>query len=150
MIGLTEILKQHEFFKGLEPQYIELIAGCGQNVRFDAGQYLFKEGQPADYFYLLRHGQVVVETHDHRRGRSPIYTLHENEVLGWSWLFPPYKWHFDARAITLTRAIALDGKCLRDKCDEDHSLGYELMKRFAVIIVERLQATRLQVLDIYG
>jgi CRP-like cAMP-binding protein len=71
-------------------------------------------------------------------------------VLGWSWLFPPYRWHFDARALELTRAIALDGKCLREKCEEDHDLGYELVKRVAQIIMERLQATRLQLLDVYG
>jgi CRP/FNR family transcriptional regulator, cyclic AMP receptor protein len=79
-----------------------------------------------------------------------IQTLGVGEVLGWSWLFPPYRWLFDARTIELTRAIALDGKCLRAKCDEDHHLGYEMVKRFAQVIIERLQASRLQLLDVYG
>jgi hypothetical protein len=76
--------------------------------------------------------------------------LGEGEILGWSWLIPPYNWHFDARAVELTRAIALDGKCLRNKCEQDHDLGYELLKRFAHIMEQRLQATRLQLLDVYG
>ena len=79
-----------------------------------------------------------------------IQSLKEGEVLGWSWMIPPYKWHFDARAFDLTRAIALDGACLREKCEEDHDLGYELMSRFALIIAQRLEATRLQLMDIYG
>jgi hypothetical protein len=79
-----------------------------------------------------------------------IHTRHEGEVLGWSWMVPPYRWHFDARASETTRAIAMDGKCLRTKCDEDHDLGYEIMKRFSLVIAERLEATRLQLMDIYG
>jgi CRP-like cAMP-binding protein len=79
-----------------------------------------------------------------------IETINEGEVLGWSWLFPPYKRQYDARAIVLTRAIAFDGKCLRGKCDQDQQLGYELMRRFAQVMVDRLRAARVQMLDIYG
>ena len=79
-----------------------------------------------------------------------IDTIQEGEVLGWSWLFPPYRWHFDARALQLTRAVAFDGKCLRDKCDRDHDLGYEMVRRFAEVITQRLQSARLQLLDLYG
>lgn len=144
------ILKETKFFQDLKPEYIELLAGCGSNSRFDAGEYIFREREPANTFYLIRHGQVVIELHDPRRGQLPIYTLGEDDILGWSWLFPPYQWHFSARAVSLTRAVAMDGQCLRDKCDADPALGYDLMKRFAAIVVERLHATRLQVLDIYG
>ncbi len=144
------ILKETKFFQDLKPEYIDIIAGCGSNARFDPGDYIFREGEPANTFYLIRHGQVVIELHDPRRGQIPIYTVHEDDILGWSWLFPPYKWHFSARAVSLTRAIALDGACLRGKCDADTDLGYELMKRFAAIVIDRLHATRLQVLDIYG
>lgn len=150
MQPIEEILAQHDFFRGLAPQYVTLLAGCGTNVRFDPGDYLFKEGELARTFYLIRHGQVAIEMYDPRRGQVPIDTAVENEVLGWSWLFPPYKWHFSARAVSLTRAIALDGICLREKIDADHDLGYELMQRFTAIIIDRLQATRLQVLNIYG
>ena len=79
-----------------------------------------------------------------------IQTIDEGDVLGWSWLFPPYVWHFDVKAVELTRAIAMDGECLRNKCEEDHELGYEIMKRFSHVMVNRLSATRLQLLDIYG
>lgn len=150
MKSLSDILKDHDFFNDLAPEYLELLAGCGKNVVFDANEYLFREGEPANVFYIIRHGQVAIEMHDPRRGKLNIYTLGENEVLGWSWLIPPYKSHFDARAMKLTRAIALDGACLRKKCDEDSHLGYEFMKRFATMIVDRLVATRLQVINVYS
>jgi hypothetical protein len=79
-----------------------------------------------------------------------IDTLEDGDVLGWSWLFPPHKWNFDSRAIALTRALVLDAKCLSGKCEEDHHLGYEMMRRFSAIMVDRLKATRLQLLDLYG
>ncbi|MBZ0304186.1 MAG: cyclic nucleotide-binding domain-containing protein [Anaerolineae bacterium] len=150
MKAIETLLAEHDFFKDLEPQYLELIAGCGKNVRFDAGQYIFHEGESANEFYVIRYGQVALEAHDHRRGQVTLQTLHEGDVLGWSWLIPPYRWHYNARPLTLVRAIALDATCLRTKCDEDHHLGYELLKRFATVIVDRLDATRLQVLDVYG
>jgi CRP-like cAMP-binding protein len=150
MRTLDTILSEHEFFKNLAPEYLELIAGCSKNVRFNAGEYIFHISEEADQFYIIRHGQVAVEVKSHRGDKLAIDTVQENEVLGWSWLFPPYRWHNDARAMTLTRAIAIDGKCLRDKCDADHDFGYEMMQRFARLITERLQATTLQVLDVYS
>jgi hypothetical protein len=84
------------------------------------------------------------------RGAVTIQTVDEGDVVGWSWLFPPFRWHFDARALDSVRAVAFDGACLRDKCDDDHSLGYELLRRFSPVMLARLQATRLQLLDVYG
>ena len=150
METLERILSEHPFLKGLDKSYIELIVGCASNVRFNAGEFIFREGEEANKFYFIRHGRVALEIFVPERGAITIQTLGEGDVLGWSWLFPPYRWHFDARALELTRAIALDGKCLREKCEENHDLGYELMKRFAHVIEERLQATRIQLLDIYG
>ena len=147
---LEPILAEHLFFKDLHPRYLQLVVGCASNVRFEAGQFIFHEGDEANQFYLIRHGSVGIEVFVPERGPLMIQTLGEGDVLGWSWLFPPYRWVFDARAVSLTRAIALDGACLRKKCEEDHELGYELLKRFAQIIMERLQATRLQLLDVYG
>jgi CRP/FNR family cyclic AMP-dependent transcriptional regulator len=147
---LESLLAEHAFFKGLDPGHISFIAGCGTNVRFDADQYVFREGEPADHFYLIRHGKVALETLVPERGPLVIQTIAEGDVLGWSWLFPPYRWYFDARAVELTRAVALDGACLRRKSEEDYRLGCELMQRFARVVVERLQATRLQLLDVYG
>ena len=98
----------------------------------------------------MRHGRVVLETFVPGRGALTIETLEEGDLLGWSWLFPPYRWHFDARALDLVRAVAFDGACLRGKIDDDHALGYELLDRFSPVMLERLQATRLQLLDVYG
>lgn len=150
MQTLEPILAAHPFFQNLDPRHLRLIVSCASNVRFEAGQFIFREGEAANHFYLLRHGTVQLEIFVPERGPLVIQTLGEGEVLGWSWLFPPYRWHFDARAVTLVRAIALDGQCLRTKCEEDHDLGYELVKRFAHVIMQRLQATRLQLLDVYG
>jgi len=150
METLERILEEHPFFKGLERRYLQLLVGCASNVRFNAGQFIFREGEEANQFYLIRYGRVGLEIFSPNRGPITIQTLREGEVLGWSWLFPPYQWHFDARALELTRAIALDGECLRKKCEEDHNLGYELTKRFAQIIEQRLEFTRLQLLDVYG
>jgi CRP/FNR family transcriptional regulator, cyclic AMP receptor protein len=137
-------------FRGLPAAHLELIAGCGRNTGFEAGEYLFREGEQADTFYLLRHGRVTLETFVPGRGGLTVQTVDEGDVVGWSWLFPPYRWHFDARALDSVRAVAFDGACLRRKCDEDNSLGYELLGRFSPVMLERLQATRMQLLDVYG
>jgi len=147
---IETVLRDVPIFQGLQPELIAEFAGCGSNVRFDEGAVLFREGDPADVFYVLRHGSVVLETFVPARGPTTIETLEAGEVLGWSWLFPPHRWHFDARALTLVRATAFDGACLRGKCEEDPALGYDLMKRFAQVLIQRLQWTRLRLLDVYG
>ena len=150
MKDLGRILGEHPFLQGMSPEHVKLLVGCASNVVFKPGEFIIREGQPANSFFFIREGQVQIETHVPNEGTITISTRHEGEVFGWSWLVPPYKWHFDARAGDRVRAIAMDGKCLRDKCDEDHDLGYEIMKRFSLIIAERLEATRLQLMDIYG
>lgn len=150
METLEPILAEHPFLKGMTPEQLQLLVGCASNVRFDPGKYIFREGEEANQFYIVRQGKVALEIVTPQRGSIIIDTLADDEVLGWSWLLPPYHWHFNARALELTRAIALDGKCLRTKCESDHDLGYELLKRFAHLIEQRLQATRLQLLDLYG
>ena len=149
METLEPILAQHPFLKELEPRHLKILVGCASNVRFNAGQILFHEGEEANQFYMIRQGKVAIETLAPELGPITVQTVGEGDVLGWSWLIPPYRWRFSARAVELTRAIALDGKCLRQKSEEDHDLGYELLKRFSGIIVERLEATRLQLLDVY-
>lgn len=149
METLEPILAKHPFLKGLEPRHLKILVGCASNVRFNAGQFLFHEGKEANEFYMIRGGKVAVQIQGAERGPITVQTIGEGDVLGWSWLIPPYRWRFDAKALELTRAIALDGKCLRTKSEEDHDLGYELLKRFAGIIVERLEAARLQLLDVY-
>lgn len=150
MEGLERIVREHPFFAGLAEEPCRLVAGCAKNVRFEAGQYLFHESQQIDQFYLLRHGRVAMQLTEPGRGAITFQTVGEGEVIGVSWLVPPYRWTYDAQALELVRAIAIDAKCLRNKCEADHDLGYELMKRFVPILVERLHATRLQMLDVYG
>jgi CRP-like cAMP-binding protein len=147
---MKDMLAEHSFFEGLGPKYLEYLAGCATNVVFEAGKQIFREGEPADHFYLIRHGKVSIEVYAPGPGSLSIQTIGEGEVVGWSWLVPPYEWRFDARAVDLTRAFALDGECLRGKCEEDKVLGYELAKRFVQVMVARIEATRLQLLDLYG
>jgi CRP-like cAMP-binding protein len=142
--GLDRIVREHRFFAGLDEGFCKLICGCAKNVRFEAGQYLFHEGEAADWFYLIRHGRVALNVTAPGRGAITFQTVGVGEVVGVSWLVPPYCWTYDAKALELTRAIAMDAACLRRKCDEDHDLGYEMMKRFVPVLVERLQATRPQ------
>ncbi len=149
METLARVLAEHPFFAGLKPEHLEFIAGCARNVRFNPGEYIFREGETADKFYVIRYGHVALEVHRPEKGPMIIETISNGEVLGWSWLVSPYIWHFDARTIELTRAIAMDGNCLRRKCEEDHELGYEMFKRIAVLMEQRLQATRLQLMDVY-
>ena len=150
METLERVLKDHPFLKGLKPQYLKLLIGCASNVVFQPGEFLFREGDDANSFYFIREGKIVIETFIPGKGPLAIQSREAGEVAGWSWLLPPYRWHFDARAVKPVRAIALDGKCLREKCEEDHDLGYEMMKRFATIMADRLEAARLQLLDVYG
>lgn len=145
---LEPIIAQHPFFQDLEPTYVQFIVECAANVRFKAGEFLFHEGEAANQFYLIRHGRVALQVFIPGEGPTTLVTIEAGEVLGWSWLFPPYRWHFDAQAQKLTRAIAFEGQCLRTKCEADHDLGYTLMQRFSRIMTQRLQAARLQLLDI--
>jgi CRP/FNR family cyclic AMP-dependent transcriptional regulator len=150
MEDMQHIVGAHPFFAGLDDAFLQLVAGCAQNTRFEAGQYLFHEGDPADRFYLLRHGRVALELSAPGRGTLTFLTIPEGEIVGVSWLIPPYRWTYDAKAVELVRAVAIDASCLRGKCEADHHLGYNMMKRFMPVLIQRLHAAQLQVLDLYG
>ena len=150
MEGLERIIKEHQFFRDLDPRFVALVVGCAKNVRFEAGEYLFREGGAADQFYLIRHGRVALEMVSPSGGAVTFQTLGEGELVGLSWFVPPYRWAYDARALELTRAVSLDAVCLRRKLDDDHDLGYEVMQRLVPVLIDRLQGTRLQMLDVYG
>ncbi len=143
-------LAEHRLFRQLDPEYVASLSECASDVRFAVGESIFRQGEPAEQCYLIRQGMVSLEMPSPTEDATTIQTLGPGEVLGWSWLFPPYRWHFDARAIEPSRAIALDGKCLRDKFDQDARLGYELMKRISALMHARMQAARLQITDMYG
>jgi CRP/FNR family transcriptional regulator, cyclic AMP receptor protein len=149
METLRPILAEHAFFRDLEERHLELVVGCASNVRFSAGDFIFRHGEEANEFYLVREGMVALEMFVTGRGPVTVQTMGEGEVLGWSWLVPPYRWMFDAHATEMTRAIALDGKCLRNKSEQDHDLGYQLLKRFSTVVQKNLDAARLQILNIY-
>jgi CRP/FNR family transcriptional regulator, cyclic AMP receptor protein len=150
MKTIETTLHDVRLFEGMTPADLELIAGCGSNVRFQTGELVFRNGDDAETFYVIRHGSVALETFVPGRGPVTIETLEAGDVLGWSWLFPPYRWHFDARALSLVRATSFDGACLRGKCENDPRLGYDLMSRFAQVVIARLQWTRMRLLDVYG
>lgn len=150
MDTLEPILRRHALFAGLADAHVRLLAGCARNHRFQADQYLFRADQPADEFFLVREGKVALEVHDPGRESATFATLGEDEIVGVSWLVPPYRWMFDARALQPTLAIGIDAACLRAKCEADHDLGYALMQCFLPAFVKRLHATRMQMFDVYG
>jgi len=147
---IDELIATAPVFAGLDPEQLRVIAGCGRNEHVVAGAFLLREGDAADRFFLIRRGSVALEVHAPGRGQLTIETLHAGDAVGWSWLFAPYRWQLDARALEPCELIGFDGVCLRGKCEADHELGYELMRRFAANLVDRLQATRMQLLDVYG
>jgi len=150
MKGIEDLLRHHPFAEGLEDDIVDLIAGCAKNVVYQANDYLFHEGESADFFYLVRHGTVALEMFIPGKGPHTFLTAKSGEIVGSAWLIPPYRWTYDARAVELTRAIAFECKCLRDKCEADHHVGYEMMKRFIPPLLERLQMAQLQTADVYG
>ena len=149
MEGLKRIVQEHPFFAGLDGNFIDLISGCAKNMVFEPDQYLFREGQCADLFYLIRSGHVALQYSAPGRAMT-VQTVGEGDVVGASWLVAPYRWNSDAKALDRTHALVLDASCLRGKCEADHELGYEMMKRFMPILIQRLHATRLQILETHG
>jgi CRP-like cAMP-binding protein len=150
MLKIHDILASHPVLAELGAENIALLAGCAHNETFKPGEMIFREGDEAQTFHVIRRGSVSLEIHAPGRGALCIQTLGENAVLGWSWLFPPRRWHFDARALDGVGLITMDARCIRAKCEADHTLGYRLMQQLAQMMTERLQATRLQLLDLYA
>lgn len=147
--GIDLILKEHSFFRGMTADHVDLLAGCASQVAFEPGEYLCRLGEKAERFFVLREGLVSIEVEALPRDVLSIQTVPAGGVLGWSWLFEPYQWRFDARTVNTVHALALDGRCLRGKIENDPTLAADLMKRFCSIMVERLEATRMQLVDMY-
>ncbi len=150
METIGDLLETHPFFAGLSPYALELIAGCASNVHFDEGSRIFGQGEPASLFYVIRNGRVALEVDSPAKGPLIIDTIDGGEVLGWSWLIPPYQYFASASAMTPVGATALDGACLRGKCEADSDLGYQLLKRVTTVMYHRLQSARIRLLDLYG
>jgi CRP/FNR family transcriptional regulator, cyclic AMP receptor protein len=145
----ASMLSQHAFFKGLAPEVIDLVSSCAQDIKFSAGQYICHEDDQADQFYVLLQGHVALQIASPGRGARTFLTVGAGEVFGVNWLVAPYRWTYDAKALDDTKAVVLNAACLRRKCEADHDLGFELMKRVMPILIERLHVCRIQLLDLY-
>ncbi len=148
--GIAELVASHPLLAGLPGDGVAQVAGCARNVSYSAGELLLAEGDPADTLFLVRRGRVAIEIHAPDRGPIIVETVSPGAAVGWSWLFPPYRWQFDARAVGPVGAIAVDAACLRAKADADDAFGHQLVTRVAAVLLERLQATRIRLLDLYG
>ena len=150
MDTLDELLTKHPFLSGLNPQFQQYFVDCASLQNVERGQEILHDGNKAGHFYLIHSGKVSLETFVPGCGMVTIQTLGPGEALGWSWLFPPYLWHFTASASEPTELIAFDAPRLRDKAREDREFGSEMLSRVAKILLDRLQGTRMQLIDLYG
>ncbi len=144
--AVQSVIAEHAFLKGLKPEHLRVLADNAMRMRYEPGEIIFCEGAPANRFYLIEKGKISLESHRKDEPPVAIQTIGHGDVLGWSWLFPPYYWHLDARALEPTTAIFFYGTRLREACEQDHDLGYQLMKRMTQVVIQRLQATRKQLL----
>lgn len=143
-------IADHDFFFGMSAGHLDRLAFAALRQNVLAGHRFFEEGEPADRFWLIHAGRVLLDLHVPGRGDLTIESLGPGTVLGWSWLFPPYEWRFGAVAVEPVGAIVFDGRAVRVMCRADPALGYELLNRFAAIMLDRLQNTRMRLLDLYG
>ena len=150
MKDIEQLVGELDFFRPLGPEKIAIVAGCGRTRAFQPDEMILREGQVEDAFYLIRGGSVALEVFGPQRGSLIVETVGPGEPLGWSWLFPPHRARFDARALEVVTTIEFDGGCLRGKCEADHELGYELLRLFGGVLAVRLEHTRLRLLDMYA
>ncbi len=147
---LRALIAEQPFVDGLADEHITLLAACASLCGYRAGTRILAEHDHAGFFMLLRSGRVALESQLPGRGRETFLTLGAGDVLGWSWLVLPYRWHYDARAATDTHVIRFDAGVLLQQMERDPALGYAIHQRFTTLIVQRMQAARLQGLDIYA
>lgn len=150
MKDIEQLVGEFDFFRPLGPDKIAVVAGCGRTRVFRPTEMILREGEPEDFFYVVRSGSVALEVYAPQREPLVVETLHDGDPLGWSWIVPPHRARFDARAVDVVTTVEFDGACLRGKCEADPALGFELMKLFAGVLAERLRHTRLRLLDVYA
>lgn len=126
----------------MKHEHVAVLAEYATATHFATGQIIFKEGDPANCFYLILDGRVALEAHFEHGPTQELEQIGGGEVLGWSWMFPPYRWHFGARALDRTSAVFIYGTWLRERCDQDPELALELMRRVSGVMMRRLQTTR--------
>ena len=146
--SLETFIQRHPFFKGMKSHHLAMMYKGAREASYNPGETLFSVGEPANRFFLVRSGSVGIEAHDPGGGVASIESVREGEVIGWSWLFPPFTWHLRARALEPTSVIVLDGAHLLATAEQYHDFGYELMKRVAQILVHRQNATQKQLLQL--
>lgn len=147
---LEQAVAAHPLLLGISEHYIRLLADSAMRTKFEPGQLIFREGETANRFYLIERGRVTVESQGAAAEPVAIDVIEDGELLGWSWLFPPYIWHFSARASEPTDAIFFYGTVLREYCEADPALGFELFKRMSEVMMKRLQAARTYLLEAKG
>jgi CRP/FNR family cyclic AMP-dependent transcriptional regulator len=140
-------IKNHPFLSGMAPKHVDLIVQGAKQAEYGANDLLISEGEPANQFFLIESGLVALERGATGKGAASIQTIGAGEPLGWSWLFPPFTWHFRARAAQPTRAIILNGGHLLVLCEENPGLGYEVMRRVAQIVINRMEATSKKLME---
>ncbi|GAA6525137.1 cyclic nucleotide-binding domain-containing protein [Intrasporangium sp. DVR] len=150
MRTIAEIIRDHPFFDGFGEDTLALLAGCARNLHLRPGQALFREGEGADAFYVVRSGRVSVQIHRPAGGPVIVDTVEADEVVGWSWLVEPPRWSFDAVAALESSVVQFDATCLRDKCDADPAVGYLFMRHVGQVMADRLKSARTQLLDVYA
>ena len=148
MESLEPVVSRLPLFAGMKQEHLVLLAGCAAHVRYDAGEILGHAGESADRFWVVLEGEVALQMESTERGSVTVQTVGPDDVLGWSWLLPPHQLHFDMRALAPTRALVFQGGCVRGRFATDHELGYEVTRRFLAIVVERLEATALELQDL--
>jgi CRP-like cAMP-binding protein len=146
---VRDIIVTHPFFTNLNPHYVHLLADCASFERFGPGQEIFREGQQAERFYIIHKGRVLLETFVSRAGATTVQTIDAGGALGWSWLYPPYQWQFSARTVEPVEAVAFGTASLREKAEENHDFGYELLLRVGRVMFETLQGTRRKLVEFY-
>ena len=147
---LTDYLVKHPVLEGLEPSQVSLIVSYASEAQYKPGQRVFQRDFDANEFFIVRSGSVVIEVPAIDGESLKIHTVGDGSLLGWSWFIPPYRWSFDARAVTTSRLISVDADKLRAACDADPRLGYQLVKRFAMLMAERLNSARISAMKHYA
>jgi CRP-like cAMP-binding protein len=147
MQSIEEYLSAHAFFSGLDGSFMKFLTSSVKEVQIREGHVLFQQGKPANKFYLVRNGKISVQVPALMGPVLELQTLGEGQILGWSWLIPPYRWNFHARALEDSEVLEFDGSAILARCEEDPKFGYELFKRFAALMSERLDAARQKMMD---
>lgn len=146
---LAEYLGHEPIFEHLEDPFLQLLTECAQEREIPPETFLCRAGEPATSFFLVREGSVALEVYTPHRHAITIQTLGPGELVGWAWLIPPYRWNFDAHCMDPARVIAFDSQCLRQLFEQNHELGYQMLKRFLPVMAQHLRAMQMQLLEIY-